>query len=225
SAELLQRSPLGSNPGDIEDDPLIGSFVVRVEGGFDEILESIRPTLSRVSHFVRTITSQRAQIFLVSENSRVLQLLVIRMVLVHHDVHGHWMLGLAILGYLFRGIVSAYSTTLHEAQEREREVTTGLVSPARVPAIEEVLSSGHTASPKVPSGRKNTEVFNQLNEALTLPADVAVVRNKGEVSVHYTPNSFRPSLFSTVRLGTRVRALVDELPRRTPGNAIRFYQG
>src|SRR5690606_12679323 len=92
-------------------------------------------------------------------------------------------------------------------------------------AIEQMLSCWHSGRPKVPSGRKNPKILDELNEALTLPADVLVVRDETQVPVHYTPNSFRPSLFSTVRLGTRVRALVDELPRRTPGNAIRFYQG
>src|SRR5690606_37378979 len=64
SAEPFQRCTLRSNPGYVEDDSLIGAFVVRVEGGFDEISESIRPSFPRVLDLMRAITSQRAQIFL-----------------------------------------------------------------------------------------------------------------------------------------------------------------
>src|SRR5690606_10987509 len=87
--ELAQRSALGSDKGDIKNDSLIGAFVGRIECRFDEIGKSVSPSLPAVLYLMRPIARQRAQIFPVGENSRSLQLLVIGMVLIRHDVHGH----------------------------------------------------------------------------------------------------------------------------------------
>src|SRR5690606_18770988 len=104
------------------------------------------------------------------------------------------------------------SPALREAKEREGEVLDDIVRvPTSYVAVEKILPAGDAGHPQVTTSGDNLELLHHSDEFVPLVRQVVLAVDQGKVPVDDTPHRVGPGLLGAVRLGARIRPLVDDL--------------
>src|SRR5690606_9220677 len=203
TTEGLQPCAFGADPAHVEHT----AFILRMTVvSAQQIGKGCCPPLTAVLYLEGT---RPIRAVIIAENTRVLHLLIVRMLRITNDVNRIRRLDQRVLIEESVRVVRADSPALHKTEESELEMLRDVLSPTTDVTVEEVLPSGDTGSPQVPSGRKDLELLHQRYKLITLVT--LVLTGKGKVPVNHSTHGLRPRFPGAVRLRPGVRALVDQL--------------
>src|SRR5690606_9027497 len=206
----LQPCAFGADPAHVEDTVrVLRKTVVSAQ----QIGKGCCPPLTAALYLKGT---RPIRAVIIAENTRVLHLLIVRMLRITNDVNRIRRLDQRVLIEESVRVVRADSPALHKTEESELEMLRDVLSPTTDVTVEEVLPSGDTGSPQVPSGREDLELLHQRYKLITLVT--LVITGKGKVPINHSTHGLRPRFPDAVRFRPGVRALVDQLDCWPPRN-------